>query len=170
MDAQGKVYVADTGNKRIVIFDSNGAILTQFGSEGFDAGQFSEPVDVKVDASGKVYVTDTWNQRIQVLATIDGKEYSSIQQWPISGWLSQSLDNKPFLALRPDGRIFVTDPEGYRVIEFNGDGQFVQLWGQYGADNSTFGLPSGIGSDTEGNIWITDAGNNRLMRFNVPVK
>jgi predicted membrane-bound mannosyltransferase/DNA-binding beta-propeller fold protein YncE len=170
VDAQGKVYVADTGNKRIIVFDSNGAILTQFGSEGFDAGQFSEPVDVKVDASGKVYVTDTWNQRIQVLDSIDGKTYSSISQWPISGWLSQSLDNKPFLAIKPDGHVFVTDPEGYRVIEFNGDGQFVQLWGQYGTDNSTFGLPSGIAIDPDGNIWVTDAGNNRLMRFSAPAK
>ncbi|MCX6080009.1 MAG: TIGR03663 family protein [Chloroflexi bacterium] len=170
VDSQGKVYVADTGNKRIVVFDSNGAILTQFGTEGFDAGQFSEPVDVKVDASGKVYVTDTWNQRVQVLDTIDGINYSSIRQWAISGWSSQSLDNKPFLTVRSDGHVFVTDPEGYRVIEFNGEGQFVQLWGQFGTDDATFGLPSGIASDPGGNVWITDAGNNRLMRFSVPAK
>ncbi len=170
VDSQGKVYVADTGNKRIVVFDTNGAILAQFGSEGFDAGQFSEPVDVKVDGNGKVYVTDTWNQRIQVLDSIDGKNYTPISQWAISGWQSQSLDNKPYIAISPDGHVFVTDPEGYRVIEFNGDGQFVQLWGQFGTDNSTFGLPSGISSDPAGNIWVTDAGNNRLMRFSVPDK
>lgn len=170
VDSQGKVYVADTGNKRIVVFDSNGAILTQFGTEGFDAGQFSEPVDVKVDAEGKVYVTDTWNQRVQVLESTDGVNYTSIKQWPISGWLSQSLDNKPYIALAPNGHVFVTDPEGYRVIEFDGEGQFVQVWGEFGADNANFGLPSGIAVDAEGNAWVTDAGNNRVMRFSVPVK
>ncbi len=170
VDSKSRVYVADTGNKRIVVFDANGAILTQFGTEGFDAGQFSEPVDVKVDASGKLYVTDTWNQRVQVLESADGINYSSVQQWPVSGWLSQSLDNKPFIAIRPDGYAFVTDPEGYRVIEFNADGQFVQLWGQFGTDNVTFGLPSGIAADKENNIWVSDAGNSRLMRFSVPAK
>ena len=166
----GKVYVADTGNKRIVVYDPNGTVITQFGSEGFDPGQFSEPVDVIVDNAGKVYVTDTWNQRIQVLESTDGINYTSTYQWPISGWLSQSLDNKPFIAVKPDGNIFVTDPEGYRVIQFTKDGQFTQLWGQFGTDNSTFGLPSGIASDPSGNIWVTDAGNNRLMRFSVPAK
>jgi len=170
VDVQGKVYVADTGNKRIVVFDSNGAILTQFGSEGFDAGQFSEPVDVQVAQDSKVYVTDTWNMRVQVLDSMDGINYSPIRQWPISGWASQSLDNKPFLALRPDGHVFLTDPDGFRVIEFNEEDEFVQLWGQFGTDNVTFGLPSGIAVDAQGNVWVSDAGNNRLMRFTVPAK
>jgi predicted membrane-bound mannosyltransferase/DNA-binding beta-propeller fold protein YncE len=168
--ADGKVYVADTGNKRIVVFDANGAILTTFGSEGSEAGQFSEPVDVKVDAQGKVYVTDTWNQRVQVLNTMDGLSYSSIQQWPIAGWLSQSLDNKPYLALAPNGHILVTDPEGFRVIEFDAQTQFVRAWGEYGADSATFGLPSGIAVDADGRVWVTDAGNGRVMRFEPPSK
>jgi predicted membrane-bound mannosyltransferase/DNA-binding beta-propeller fold protein YncE len=168
VDAEGRVYVADTGNKRIMVFDSNGAILTQFGVEGFDAGQFSEPVDVKVDAQGRVYVTDTWNQRVQVLDSMEGLNYSSIKQWPIAGWLSQSLDNKPYLALAPNGHVLVTDPEGYRVIEFDGEGQFLRTWGEFGADNLTFGLPSGIATDADGNLWVTDAGNSRIMRFILP--
>jgi DNA-binding beta-propeller fold protein YncE len=170
VDKDGRVYVADTGNKRIVVYDSNGAILTQFGSEGFDPGQFSEPVDVKVASDGKVYVTDTWNQRVQVLESADGINYTPVRQWQISGWVSQSLDNKPYLALRPDGHVFVTDPEGFRVIEFDEKDQFVQLWGQFGSDNSSFGLSSGIAVDLQGNIWVADAGNNRLMRFTVPTR
>jgi DNA-binding beta-propeller fold protein YncE len=170
IDSKGRIYVADTGNKRIMVYDSNGAILTQFGSDGLDPGQFSEPVDVKVDDLGNVYVTDTWNQRVQVLTSTDGVLYTPLKQWPVSGWLSQTLDNKPFIAIRPDGNIFITDPEGYRVIEFNKDTQFVQLWGQYGTDNSSFGLPSGIAVDPNGNIWVTDAANNRLMRFSVPAR
>ena len=65
VDANGHVYVADTGNKRIIVFDADGNYLTQFGSAGLDPGQFDEPVGVTVDANGNVYVTDTWNQRVQ---------------------------------------------------------------------------------------------------------
>lgn len=172
-DANGHVYVADTGNKRIVVYDSDGNLLAQFGSEGFSVGQFSEPVDVKLDAQGNVYVTDTWNQRVQVFTpSSDGKSFTPLRQWPVTGWKSQSLDNKPYIAIAPDGHVYITDPEGYRVIEYTSDGTPVQWWGSYGTgtDTSSFGLASGIAIDTEGHVWVTDSANNRVMRFTVPAK
>ncbi|HUG33299.1 MAG TPA: flippase activity-associated protein Agl23, partial [Anaerolineales bacterium] len=48
VDSLGRVFVADTGNKRIVVFDEDGNYLTEFGSSGFDPGQFDEPVGVAV--------------------------------------------------------------------------------------------------------------------------
>lgn len=171
VDSKGQVYVADTGNKRILIFDSEGNLLSQFGSEGFDVGQFSEPVDVNLDAQGNVYVTDTWNQRVQVFSPApDGKSFTPLRQWPINGWKSQSLDNKPYIAIAPNGHVFVTDPEGYRVIEFTSDGTFVQTWGTFGTDNSSFGLASGIAVDPLGQVWVSDSANNRILRFTVPAK
>jgi predicted membrane-bound mannosyltransferase/sugar lactone lactonase YvrE len=170
-DKNGHVYVADTGNKRIMVYDAEGNQLAQIGSEGFDVGQFSEPVDVTVDAQGNVYVTDTWNQRVQVFApSADGLIFTPSLQWPINGWKTQSLDNKPYIAVSPNGHVFVTDPEGYRVIEFTATGEFVQLWGSYGTDNSSFGMTSGIAVDAKGLVWVTDPANNRIMRFAVPTK
>ena len=61
--------------------------------------------------------------------------------------------------------ICVTDPEGYRVLCFNQIGEFLKGWGDYGYDFSSFGLPSGIAFSQEGYLWVSDAGNNRLMRF-----
>jgi predicted membrane-bound mannosyltransferase/sugar lactone lactonase YvrE len=169
VDANNRVYLADTGNKRIVIFDSNGTFLSQFGSEGFEVGKFSEPVDVKVDSQGNVYVTDTWNQRVQVFSPdTDRVNFIPLRQWPISGWKSQSLDNKPYIALSPNGHVFVTDPEGFRVFEFTSEGENVQTWGTFGTDNASFGLSSGIAVDSVGQVWVSDAGNNRVLRFNVP--
>jgi predicted membrane-bound mannosyltransferase/DNA-binding beta-propeller fold protein YncE len=171
VDSQGRVFVADTGNKRIVIFDSNGTVMSQFGTEGFELGQFNEPVDVKLDAQGNAYVTDTWNQRVQVFNPVDNGTtliYTPALQWPIRGWKSQSLDNKPYIAVSSDGHVFVTDPEGFRVIEFTKEGQFVRLWGTFGTDASSFGLPSGIAIDAQENVWVTDAGNGRVMRFTIP--
>ena len=171
VDAKGRVYIADTGNKRIVVYDADGNYYTSIGAEGFEVGKFSEPVDVTLDKDGNVYVTDTWNQRVQVFSPeSDGKVFNPLRQWPINGWKSQSLDNKPYIAVAPNGHVFVTDPEGYRVIEFTATGEFVQLWGNYGTDNSTFGLASGIAIDSKGMVWVTDSANNRVMRFTVPTK
>jgi DNA-binding beta-propeller fold protein YncE len=169
VDRQGRIFIADTGNKRIVIYDAEGNLLNAFGSEGFDPGQFYEPVDVKLDAQGNAYVTDTWNRRVQVLMPLDENlNYAPLRVWEVVAWESETLDNKPFLAVAANGHVFITDPENFRVIEFTDDGTFVQTWGDYGIEDFAFGLPSGIAIDAQGFIWVTDAGNQRLMRFTAP--
>ncbi len=162
----GRVFVADTGNKRIMVFDQNGAILAQFGGDGYDLGKFNEPTDVKLDSAGNVYVTDAWNQRVQVFAEVSENSFTPIKFWEIDGWGSQTLDNKPYLTIA-GSRVFVTDPEGYRVLEFKTDGTFVQLWGEYGTGPNQFGLPNGIAASADGVIWIADAANNRILKFEV---
>jgi sugar lactone lactonase YvrE len=44
----------------------------------------------------------------------------------------------------------------------------VQTWGDYGNSATTFGLASGIAIAPDGAIWVTDPGNNRIMRFLLP--
>lgn len=170
VDAQGQVYVADTGNKRIVIYDSNGTYLGEFGGEGAAPGQFYEPVDVAIDAAGNAYVTDTWNQRVQVLAPSQENKFAfvPVREWPINGWLSDSLDNKPYIAIAANGNVLVTDPEGYRVLEFTSMGEIVRTWGEYGVEDYAFGLSSGIATAPDGSVWVVDAGNMRIMRFVLP--
>ncbi|MBI3339649.1 MAG: TIGR03663 family protein [Chloroflexi bacterium] len=169
VDSQGRVYVVDTGNKRVVVFDADGNYVTQFGSEGLDPGQFDEPVGIAIDANGRVYVADTWNQRIQSFQpSEDGLTFTPLKQWDVAAWYGQSLDNKPFIAVDSSGRVFITDPDGYRVIEYTADGQLIQTWGDYGDTPSTFGIAAGIAVDKDGNIWVTDAGNNRVMKFTLP--
>jgi DNA-binding beta-propeller fold protein YncE len=170
IDLKNRIYVADTGNNRVVIFDQNGGYLNQFGSSGVDSGQFSEPVDVFVDSNGLVYVTDTWNQRVQVFApSTDLSEFLPVAGWNISGWYGTSNENKPYITVDQAGHVFITDPEGYRVIEFEDtSGRFLQTWGSYGTENGQFNLPSGLTGDAQGHIWVSDSGNNRIMRFTLP--
>lgn len=169
VDSKGTVYVADTGNKRIVLFDPDGAYITQFGSAGLDPGKFDEPVGVAVAADGTVYVTDTWNQRIQAfLPSDDGMFFVPYLQWDVNAWYGQSLDNKPLIAVDAAGHIFVTDPEGFRILEFDSTGKFVRTWGDYGVGASEIGLAGGVAVDSDGNVWVADAGNQRIMKFLLP--
>jgi predicted membrane-bound mannosyltransferase/DNA-binding beta-propeller fold protein YncE len=169
VNSQGEVFVADTGNKRIVVFDSDGKYITEFGTAGLDPGQFDEPVGVAVAEDGTVYVTDTWNQRIQsFIPSQDGTLYSPLQQWDVNAWFGQSLDNKPFIAVSKDKHVFITDPEGYRIIEFTDSGEFVRTWGDFGSGPSEIGLAAGVAVDPAGFVWVTDAGNNRILRYTLP--
>ncbi|MBI4671441.1 MAG: 6-bladed beta-propeller [Chloroflexi bacterium] len=65
IDAQDEVYVADTDNDRIQVFDRDGRFLRKWGSSGEGDGQFAKPVAVTVDAQGTVYVADWRNYRVQ---------------------------------------------------------------------------------------------------------
>ncbi|MFN8382734.1 MAG: TIGR03663 family protein [Anaerolineales bacterium] len=171
VDTAGRVYVTDTGNKRIVVFDADGNFITQFGSAGLDPGQFDEPVGITVDKNGTVYVVDTWNQRIQtfVPSEVEGAlTFTPDKQWDVFGWFGQSLDNKPFIAVDDQLHVFITDPEGYRVMEFDQSGNIIRTWGEYGDAYSNFGLASGIAVDAEGHVWVTDGAFNRIMRFTLP--
>lgn len=169
VDSQGHVLVVDTGNKRVVVYSADGKFISQFGGEGTEAGKFDEPVGLAFDAEGNLYVADTWNQRIQVFVpNADRSSYTASAEWDVSGWISQSLDNKPYIAADQDGHIFATDPDSFRVLEFTTSGEFVRAWGQNGTGLDNFGMLSGIVVDGQGRVWVSDAANNRIMRFTLP--
>ena len=165
VDAQNRVYVSDTGNKRIAVFDADGTGLASIGSEGSGPGELLEPVGFAFGDAGQLYIADTWNQRMQLFTSGSSGTYSYASEWPIVGWYGQSLNNKPFVATDHRGRVYVTDPEGYRVLVFDADGVFLTTWGNYGTDNTGFALAAGITLDPEGNIYVSDSVNNRILKF-----
>ncbi|MGC8838743.1 MAG: flippase activity-associated protein Agl23 [Anaerolineae bacterium] len=159
-DPEGNLLVTDTGNKRIIKYSPDGEFLGQWGGYGVEAGRYDEPVGLAVDAEGNVYVADTWNRRIQKLNPF----FAPITEWAILGWESQSVVNKPYLALHGD-RLYATDPEGYRVLVFDLNGNVVAVFGLFGTDSRSFGLPVGIAVDGAGNLYVADSGNHRIMKF-----
>ena len=72
----GELFVADSGNDRIVVFDQDGNFLRTFGTEGEEPGQFLMPVGVAV-AHGRLYVSEYYGARLQTF-TMDGKLMQSL--------------------------------------------------------------------------------------------
>ncbi len=70
-DANGLLYITDSGNNRIQVFNQQGEFITAFGEAGFSSGQFSEPHGLNITANNQLYVVDSGNQRIQAFS-IDG--------------------------------------------------------------------------------------------------
>jgi len=168
LDANGHVYVTDTGKQRVVIFDKNGNYISQFGGQGLELGQLDEPVGIAIAKDGKIYIADTWNQRVQVFQpTIDGLNFMGLKTWDLDAWFSNSIENKPFLTLDKEDNVYITDPDLGRVIVFDKDGNFKVLWGGFD-NNYLMGIINGITIGDDGSVWLSDASNNAILRFQLP--
>jgi DNA-binding beta-propeller fold protein YncE len=154
----GEVYVTDTGNKRVQVFDLTGGFKRMFGGEGTDPGMFKEEVGLTIDAQDNVWVADTWNARIQELSPTG----APIAQIPVSGWESQSVNNKPFLTLDSKGRVIASFPELGRVRIYapGAAPEEVPLAGA--------AQPVGLTTSDDGRVLIADARANIVQALPLP--
>jgi DNA-binding beta-propeller fold protein YncE len=162
IDKQGRLYVTDTGNKRVQVFDGNGNYITQFGTSGTSDGQFNEPVGIAIDQSGNIYVADTWNHRIQVFDA----NYKFVRAWTVTAWQQmdqnelQSVDHKPYLAINGN-TIFVSSPKTQQVFAYTLEGQSVSLPNiSFSADS----LPTGL-AIYNNTLYVTNASGGPILQF-----
>jgi len=134
VDVAGNLYVADSQNHRIQVFDPGGALLRQWGTQGAGPGQFQEPWGVAVASDGTVYVADTWNHRIQVF---DHKG-SFLRQWGVygetgtdPGWEGVFYGPRG-LALDAQGYLYVSDTGNKRICKYTPEGYLVATAGGAG--------------------------------------
>ena len=66
---QGFVFVADTYNHRICVFDNTGMFVHSFGSYGNKEGQFNRPQGIAFSNNGTLYISDYGNQRVMIFPT-----------------------------------------------------------------------------------------------------
>lgn len=156
----GELYVTDTGNKRVQVFDLNGRYLWEFGGTGRDPGQLDEPVGIAVNADGIVAVADTWNRRVQ-LFTETG---TVIRQWDIPTWDIANPDEKPFLALGEDA-VFVADPLHRRVLAFDLSGDF--RWAMSASAGVDLLFPQGLAVENQ-TLVVGDAQGGGLKTYTLP--
>ena len=111
VDAGGNLYVTDTLNSRVQMFDPNGNYLKSFGQRGTSWGMFDKPKGTALDSFGNVYVADSgwsnvqiFNQKGQVLLFFGGRG-------PIPGMLK----NPTAITIDKENRIYVADYLNHRV-------------------------------------------------------
>lgn len=66
VDADGNLYVTDTMNDRVEIFDADGAFVSTFGKAGDGPGYFARPKGIAIDSDGNIWVADQMQDRLQV--------------------------------------------------------------------------------------------------------
>jgi DNA-binding beta-propeller fold protein YncE len=65
VDPDGRIFVTDIGNNRILVFAADGSFGAQWGSLGSGPGQFNLPTGLTIDSYDNVYVFDRGNSRVE---------------------------------------------------------------------------------------------------------
>lgn len=66
VDQDGIVYVTDTWNNRVEIFDADGQFISTWGTAGDGPGHFARPKGIAVDGDGHLWICDQVQDRVQV--------------------------------------------------------------------------------------------------------
>ncbi|MBX3015304.1 MAG: hypothetical protein KF832_27540 [Caldilineaceae bacterium] len=146
-----RLYVADTGNRRVLVMAPDGTTL----GELYRPDAFVEPFDVAVGPQGQVYVLDAVAERISIFDRDD----SYLGELPVDpAMISRSRG----LYVDSAGLIWVANTPGGRVLALNHDGAVVLSIPVWPGEDSQ---PVDVVVGTDGSIFVTDAGLNKLVRF-----
>jgi sugar lactone lactonase YvrE len=154
----GSVWVADTGNGRVVKYDAALQNRRVIGGPGTEPGEFRGPVGIAVGPSGTVYVADTGNTRIQAF---DG-EGKLLRSWNVPWFKKTWMVN---LEVGPDETIYASNPDAGEIVTFSSTGSPGKSWK---VDDAGLNLlrPTGLGIDSKnGILYGADSAAYRVFKI-----
>lgn len=179
----GRLYVADQTNHRIQVLDTGGRFLAEWGRHGTKPGEFggnsnpksraAGPNFVAFDREGNAYVTEGMDGRVQKF-TPDGVfllAFGGLEDRPGSF----GRDFEAFGKMRGpiaicsdrDDRLWISSAGG-RIQQFSNEGRFLRGFGeQQGSEPGQFLAPHGVALDSRGHLYVVDAYNHRIQKFDV---
>jgi RHS repeat-associated protein len=163
-DSKGNIWVADCCDGRIQEFSSKGKFIKKIGTHGTAEGQIWSSLGIAFDSADNLWVADFGNKRIEQF-TEEGK---FLKQFGTKGSGNGEFKGPGALSIDSEGHIWVVDGEGgNRVEEFTQSGEFLGEFGSTGsgAGQFEFKVAMAITTDTKGNIWVSDGGNDRVQHW-----
>ena len=173
LDHRGMLYVADSGNNRVQVVDSEGNFISEYGVRGWRTGEFDNPTDVAINfqRTELLYVADTDNNRIQYCNLVDRIFYimagsrlgASNENNDIDAEIEFDLPGG--VSVGRNGEVCVVDTGNHRFVSFNTDGIRLLMRGSFGGARQQFRDPTDLVVDAHGNIYIVDSGNHRIKKY-----
>jgi hypothetical protein len=146
------LYVADSGNNRIQVYDTLAQRWWSMGSAGTGAGQFNQPYGIDLDSAGNLWVADAGNDRIQRWTAATGA-------WTVFGGVRGTglgQFNGPFdIQVDSLGNVFVADHYNRRVQKRTAAGAW-SVFIASGSVDGTLRYPDGLGVDSQDSIYVSD--------------
>jgi hypothetical protein len=173
----GRIYVTDTGNDRVCVFDASGRFLFEFGSFGVDKplpgakntyrpGSLNYPVGISTDKNGTVYVASFRNDHVAVFDP-DGKPLRTFPDNRKPTGKGSSGQDRQGIAVTDvsvrDGKVYATDT--FQVFVFDLTGTLLAQFGKPGVGPGDLDHPNGVTADDKGRAWVSDSNHARVSVF-----
>lgn len=164
LDTDNNLYVVEQAKKTITVFDRQGEKIRSITHPSIE-----RPTGIAIDrARGRIYLADT--------ARAKSKEHTVKifdMQGELTGTIGQGKGNAPgqflfptYLAVDPQGNLYVTDTMNARVQMFDTDGNYVKEFGERGNAWGMFERPKGVAVDSFGNVYVADSAWSNVQIFN----
>lgn len=147
---EGEVYVADSGNGRVQVFDAAGEFVREWGQ-----GVLAEPFDLALDRHGDVYVVDPGRDKLFIFSS-EGELRS---EWG-AGW---GLFDPRGLDVDQEGYVYIANTGGSVVLKVLPQGQVVARYGSFGSGDGELNQPTDVAVDDAGNLYVVDTENHRIQ-------
>jgi DNA-binding beta-propeller fold protein YncE len=158
VDENGSLFVADGNRHQIVVFNSEGKYVTEFG----ETGENFKPTDVSVQG-GKIYVASIKDQKVYVY---DRNTYKLLFRFPEMEPGDDGFLYQPTNLYVSQNLIYVSDIGDNKIKTYSIDGKFQKSVGGYGNNVGQLMRPKGISVDNKSNLFVVDAAFENVQIFN----
>ncbi len=155
----GRIYVLDGVNNRVVVYNPSGRFLFEFGRGGRDEGELYLPLGMAMDSKGRLYIADSGNSRVQVFSA-EGR-YLDLIELPDDRL--RPPDPTDVIVDEKRRILYIVDNDNHRVLMYSlKDRRFIKEMGEMGMGRRGFRWPFSIAMDRDGYIYIVDVINTRV--------
>ncbi len=165
-----ELYVADTGNDRIVRLSADGRFVAQYGGFGVAFGDMNEeredsldePWDVAPGGFSNFYVSDQNNDRV---CEFDAYKNYRGTTYPKSSDRGARINRPRGITVDSENNLWLVDGRGDRVLKLTSSGSKLFEMGGFGWSSQKLKDPTQVAVDDSGRIFICDRGNRRIGVF-----
>lgn len=178
-DASGNMYVSDFGNHRIQKFPAgstsatSGTTVAGGNGQGNGATQLNDPIGVYIDGSNNLYVADQHNHRIQKFpaGSTSATSGTTVAGGNGSGSGATQLYYPNDVVTDAAGAMYVCDYQNSRIQKFPAGSSSATsattIAGGTGSGATQFQRCSRFHTDSYGNMYVSDEGNNRIQKLQI---